>query len=136
MKTNENKRKQISGDNVTDNVTDNDNDNDIDIDKESENEKRAILIWNEFAHPPLPKINRFTSERKKKWSKKWKEEIGKDWDNWRMFCAKCAASDFLSGKNDRGWMASFDWAIQPTKNNILKTLEGGYDNNGGRNGQQ
>jgi len=39
---------------------------------------------------------------------------------------KAAASDFLNGRNDRGWVANFDWLIRPT--NYPKVLEGNYDN--------
>lgn len=39
---------------------------------------------------------------------------------------KAAASDFLNGKNDRGFFATFDWVICP--NNFIKVLEGNYDN--------
>ena len=39
---------------------------------------------------------------------------------------KAAASDFLNGKNDSGWVADFDWIIKP--NNFIKVLEGNYDN--------
>lgn len=39
---------------------------------------------------------------------------------------KAAESDFLNGKNDRGWVADFDWMIKP--NNFIKVLEGNYDN--------
>lgn len=34
-------------------------------------------------------------------------------------------SEFLKGKNDRGWKANFDWIMNPT--NITKILEGNYD---------
>ena len=37
-----------------------------------------------------------------------------------------AKSDFLNGKNDRGFIASFDWLLRP--NNFIKVLEGNYDN--------
>ena len=39
---------------------------------------------------------------------------------------KAAVSDFLNGKNDRAWVANFDWLIRPT--NYTKVLEGNYDN--------
>ena len=39
---------------------------------------------------------------------------------------KASASDFLNGKNDRSWVANFDWLIRP--NNFPKVLEGNYDN--------
>lgn len=34
-------------------------------------------------------------------------------------------SDFLQGKNDRGWKITFDWFLNPT--NFQKVLEGNYD---------
>lgn len=39
---------------------------------------------------------------------------------------KAAISDFLNGKNDRSFTASFDWLLKPT--NFPKVLEGNYDN--------
>lgn len=39
---------------------------------------------------------------------------------------KAAASQFLNGKNDKGWVASFDWVFQHP-NNFIKVLEGNYD---------
>lgn len=39
---------------------------------------------------------------------------------------KAEASDFMNGKNDRGWTASFDWILKPSK--FVKVLEGNYDN--------
>lgn len=47
---------------------------------------------------------------------------------------KAAASDFLNGKNDRGWVADFDWIIKP--NNFIKVLEGNYDNRQQNNNQR
>ena len=35
-------------------------------------------------------------------------------------------SDFLQGKNNRGWMITFDWFLLP--GNFQKVLEGNYDN--------
>lgn len=42
--------------------------------------------------------------------------------------SKLRVSDFLMGKNDRGWKADFDWFIRP--GTISKILEGKYDNKG------
>ncbi len=39
---------------------------------------------------------------------------------------KAVASDFLNGKNNRGWTADFNWIFRP--NNFPKILEGNYDN--------
>ena len=40
---------------------------------------------------------------------------------------QAANSDFLNGRNDRGWIADFDWLMKP--NNFVKVLEGNYNNN-------
>ena len=40
---------------------------------------------------------------------------------------QAAKSDFLNGRNDRGWIADFDWLMRP--NNFVKVLEGNYNNN-------
>ena len=39
---------------------------------------------------------------------------------------KASSSDFLNGKNNKGWIANFDWLFLPT--NFQKVLEGNYDN--------
>ena len=39
---------------------------------------------------------------------------------------KATTSDFLNGKNNRGWIANIDWALLPT--NFPKIIEGNYDN--------
>lgn len=39
---------------------------------------------------------------------------------------KAAVSDFLNGKNNRNFIASFDWLLKPT--NFPKVLEGNFDN--------
>lgn len=47
-------------------------------------------------------------------------------DDFRLLFEKAEASDFMKGKNDRGWSATFDWMMN--ENNMLKVLEGNYDN--------
>lgn len=46
--------------------------------------------------------------------------------------SKASRSDFLNGKNSKGWRADFSWLFLPT--NFQKVLEGNYDN--GNNQQQ
>ena len=43
---------------------------------------------------------------------------------------KVEASDFLKGKNNRDWSATFDWIIKDS--NMAKILDGNYDNAGGK----
>lgn len=44
---------------------------------------------------------------------------------------KAEASDFLKGKNNRNWMASFDWMLKDA--NFAKILDGNYDNKEAKN---
>ena len=37
---------------------------------------------------------------------------------------RVAASDFLQGKNNKGWVITFDWFVLP--NNFPKVFEGNY----------
>ena len=46
--------------------------------------------------------------------------------------SRAVRSDFLNGKNDRGWRADFGWIFLP--NNFLKVAEGRYDNKTINNG--
>jgi hypothetical protein len=47
-------------------------------------------------------------------------------EEWRPIFQRINASDFCRGQNDRGWIATFDWALQP--DTAAKVLEGKYDN--------
>lgn len=38
---------------------------------------------------------------------------------------KVRESDFLQGKNNKGWLITFDWFVLP--NNFIKVLDGNYD---------
>ena len=40
---------------------------------------------------------------------------------------KAKMSDFLTGKNDRGWKMTLDWLIE-NDTNWVKVMEGKYDN--------
>ncbi len=45
-------------------------------------------------------------------------------ESWLTVLANIRASDFLQGKNDRGWRPNLDWIIKPE--NYAKILEGNY----------
>lgn len=47
-------------------------------------------------------------------------------DDFKSLFEKAEASDFLKGKNDRNWSATFDWLIKDS--NMAKVLEGQYSN--------
>lgn len=45
-------------------------------------------------------------------------------DSWSTVLANICASDFLQGRNGRGWRPNLDWIIKPE--NYVKVLEGNY----------
>lgn len=47
-------------------------------------------------------------------------------DNTLLAINRIRDSDFLQGKNKKGWAITFDWFVLP--NNFIKVLEGNYDN--------
>lgn len=47
---------------------------------------------------------------------------------------KAEQSDFMKGKNDRNWSATFDWMLKDT--NMAKILDGNYDNKGAKKVEQ
>ena len=50
-------------------------------------------------------------------------------EDFQLMFDKAEASDFLKGKNDRNWNATFDWMIKDS--NMAKILDGNYDNRSG-----
>lgn len=73
----------------------------------------------------LSKVQRLTEGRRKKIAARWKD-LGKNIEAFRELFEKTEASDFLTGTNERGWRADFDWLMKPA--NATKVLEGNYDN--------
>ena len=47
-------------------------------------------------------------------------------DDFKRLFQMAEESDFLKGKNDRNWMANFDWLIKDS--NMAKVLDGNYKN--------
>jgi len=83
--------------------------------------QKIIEAWND--RTKTSKVNTISESRKKAIRARWSEH-GKD-GIWKVFL-KTFESDFLNGKNESNWMASFDWVMNPT--NFVKILDGNYDN--------
>lgn len=47
-------------------------------------------------------------------------------EDFKMLFTMAEESDFLKGKNDRSWSATFDWLIKDS--NMAKVLDGNYKN--------
>jgi predicted phage replisome organizer len=71
----------------------------------------------------LPKVTVLSANRKKTINARLKDY---DIETITKVFEKTQESNFLSGKNDRTWKASFDWVIK--SENFVKILEGNYDN--------
>ena len=87
---------------------------------------RILESWNAALaeqHSVIPKIRGIKSTRRKCISARCRE-YGED--VFFEMIRKAVASDFLNGKNQRGWIASFDWCVLPT--NFQKIIDGNYDN--------
>ena len=87
---------------------------------------RILDAWNTALadhHSTIPKIRGIKSTRRKHISarcREYGEEV------FFEMIRKAVASDFLNGKNQRGWIATIDWCVLPT--NFQKIIDGNYDN--------
>lgn len=73
------------------------------------------------------KVVTISPHRKKAIAARWKE-YGGDLATFQTLFNMAEASDFLKGKNDRNWTATFDWLLKA--DNMAKVLEGNYRNKG------
>ena len=71
-----------------------------------------------------PRIKVLSEKRKK--AIKARLRTGYTMADFETVFRKAEASDFLKGKNDRNWSATFDWMIKDA--NMAKILDGNYDN--------
>ena len=98
--------------------------NDAPADPEIDFEKIKGL-WNDEAHKNhslMPMLRSMQKQRQKQIAariREYGEEVFFD------AMKKAVASDFLNGKNRRGWIASFDWFVKPT--NFAKVVDGNYN---------
>ena len=104
-----------------------DKEKDIDTDKEkrerpTDTAQKIIDSFNEIC-TTLPKVKKLTDARKKVVTARLKEYSE---DDILSVFRIAQQSDFLTGRNDKGWQADFDWLMKPS--NIVKVLEGNYNN--------
>ena len=77
--------------------------------------------------PEMPAIFSMSDKRKASLSAAWKsDERFQTVEFWEMTFNYVRTSDFLMGKTQRFNGATFDWIIN--RNNLLKTIEGNYEN--------
>lgn len=90
----------------------------------------VVELWNSIC-VHLPRITAVSQQRRNKMRQRFKEwSIKNDKDEILNFAkavfTNCANSEFLNGKNNRNWCASFDWIFANDKN-YLKVYEGNYN---------
>lgn len=97
----------------------------LEIDKPAEtiNWQKLMDYWNSTAGKVCGRIQSMTEFRKNHIRKRI-DEYGKD--KFIEVISLVQQSEFLTGGNDKGWRADFDWMIRPQ--NFIKVLEGKYTN--------
>ena len=102
-------------------------------DKNDKNKNISQLIadeWNDFFAGELSEVKKLTQKRKSAINASIKEmkSTEHDFENietWKGLFNYCSKSDFLMGRSG-SWSMDFDFVIN--KNNLLKIIEGKYEN--------
>lgn len=76
--------------------------------------------------PSLPRVRQLTDARRKR-LRDLPTRLGDV--SVEQFFARVEASDFLTGRTERGWRADIDWILKPE--HVVRILEGTYDNRKG-----
>ena len=85
-----------------------------------------ISFFNEqMKDKSIPQVAIVTSERKQAFERLM-AQTGVSTESVKQAIKNAAASDFLNGKGQKGWVASFDWMMLPQ--NFQKVLENNYRN--------
>ena len=84
----------------------------------------VLSAWNAVAESSgIPKAVSLSAKRLRALRLRIKDEFWRD--NWQAALGRIPGSDFLTGKNDRGWRANIDWFLRP--GSVEKIIEGQYD---------
>lgn len=135
------KQKLLLDNNVTCNVTVTQNnaiEEELEIEEELDKDKRERIDYQQIADMynntcvSFPRCKSLSDARKKA----IKARLNKySLSDIQIAFEKTERSDFLKGKNERNWSASFDWILKDS--NMAKILDGNYDSKkGGRTNEQ
>lgn len=95
--------------------------------------ERLAAVWREeLAGTGLPMPSRLTPKRIAAAAARWRGELGRDEERWRVFLGRIRGSPFLLGSGQHGWKANFGWALRA--DSIVETLEGKFDPRSATNG--
>ncbi len=93
--------------------------------KEKIDYQRIVDMYNDTC-VSFPRLKTLSENRKKAIKARLKTY---SYDDFKTLFEKAEASDFLKGKNNKDWSATFDWLIKDS--NMAKVLDGNYDNRSG-----
>jgi len=116
-----------------------DNATDIDIERDKEKEIYNICPFIEIQNSfntictSLSRVQKMTSGRKNKLSKRWEEMP--NIEQWKQLFTIAECTPFLKGINEKKWKASFDWLIK-NDSNYTRVLEGQYGTQEGQADQK
>lgn len=89
----------------------------------------VLALWNEAAHPDLPRCRELTPDREKAARARLKERGLDGPEGLRAVLERIGRSGFCRGRNDKGWRADVDWLLKP--GTAARVLEGKYDDRAG-----
>lgn len=92
------------------------------------NIQEVVHLYNSIC-VSYPKVQKISERRKAAIKARLKDYTI---DEFKKAFTNAENSDFLKGKNNRGWRANFDWFMND--NNLAKVLDGNYGNGGGNDG--
>lgn len=84
-----------------------------------------VDMWNQFCGK-MPKIKHNPSEKREKLIRKALHK-NSDFEFWRSVIVAASKNAFLTGNNNRKWVASIDFVLRPGK--AEEILEGNYGKN-------
>ena len=108
-----------------------------DIDIDIDIEKNKTITYQEIADlynsicKSYPRLTKLSDSRKKAIKARLNTYTI---DDFKTLFQMAEESDFLKGKNDRNWSATFDWLIKDS--NMAKVLDGNYKNSKSKQGQK
>ncbi len=87
-----------------------------------------VNLWNSECGELLGKVIQVTEKRKAHIKARLKE---RPLPEWSPIFRRIAASRFLTGRNEKGWKADFDWFMKGP-DNVVRLLEGKFDDHENR----
>ncbi len=94
--------------------------------------RRVIEAWNCLESFGIKPVSKVTS-KSKRYASLMARIKERSLEDVLLAIERIKQSDFLCGRNKKGWVITFDWFVLP--NNFPKVLEGNYDNGKPNNGQ-